>query len=973
MALSISPNPFGSVSVTVAETEGSITVSTTATAPTVLSMALGVPGPAGAQGPAGSNGTNGTNGVGVPTGGTTGQALVKASGTNYDTTWASINSATWGNITGTLSSQTDLQNALDGKLSLTGGTLTGNLTLQKTYNDVDYGSTTNAINLNIPSSFDSVGISGSQNATNYGILSFTLNNSGVSGDDTASGNGWHCNTTGSGGSDDAEGGNWNISIGGISGGYIDYPYYLNEQGVGGGSVSGSGIVWRIGNDGITFPDGSTQASGVNLLNTIIVGQGSDFGTTIGNNGTISGRNDTTHYGSDVSYFTLNETKIEGGVHSQGTVPATYWSFGFDGLRFADGSTQASAFIPSNYLTASSIASTYLSQSSAASTYLSQSSAASTYAPLASPTFTGDPKAPTPATTDNDTSIATTAFVQSAIQSVTAGSTNSVLYSVRNATGSTLTAGTVVYINGATGNKATVAKAAATSDSTSAQTLGMVTVDIPNNTDGNVTVIGTVSNLNTFGLTEGTQLYLGTTPGTYTTTKPYAPTHLVYVGVVTRAHNSLGTIQVKVQNGYEMDELHNVSATSPANANGLFYNTSTSLWEAKSVTTALGYAVADTALSNLSSASTARTNLGLGSSATNASTVFAQVSNNLSDLASASTARTNLGLGSSATNASTVFAQVSNNLSDLANATTARTNLGLGSASTLASSAVAQTANNLSDLANAATARTNLGLGTASTNASTAFLLTANNLSDVTAATARTNLGLAYATDAQMVAGTSASTVLTPSIAGNSFLGWTVCGTTSVGTATSTGTVTTGTFGSRCTLTASASGQYAIVYPANGSVNTFTTSGTSYSDCNFSKRIKVFGRVTVAPVANLNCYYAWGRSNNTASTIGNPAAKGFGIRIQGTGAVELQVHNGTTLTNVTSSFTPTSGTTFDCLIDSIGDGNVNLYINGSLVATSSAGATGTGAASFPLLIQEISSTASSSAGNFYVSGKAVYFA
>jgi hypothetical protein len=36
---------------------------------------------------------------------------------------------------------------------------------------------------------------------------------------------------------------------------------------------------------------------------------------------------------------------------------------------------------------------------------------SAYAPLASPTFTGDPKAPTPATADNDTSIATTAYVQ----------------------------------------------------------------------------------------------------------------------------------------------------------------------------------------------------------------------------------------------------------------------------------------------------------------------------------------------------------------------------------------------------------------------------------------------------------------------------------------------------------------------------------------------------------------------------------
>jgi hypothetical protein len=39
---------------------------------------------------------------------------------------------------------------------------------------------------------------------------------------------------------------------------------------------------------------------------------------------------------------------------------------------------------------------------------------SPYALLASPTFTGDPKAPTPAPGDNDTSLATTAFVQAAV-------------------------------------------------------------------------------------------------------------------------------------------------------------------------------------------------------------------------------------------------------------------------------------------------------------------------------------------------------------------------------------------------------------------------------------------------------------------------------------------------------------------------------------------------------------------------------
>lgn len=136
----------------------------------------------------------------------------------------------------------------------------------------------------------------------------------------------------------------------------------------------------------------------------------------------------------------------------------------------------------------------------------------------------------------------------------------------------------------------------------------------------------------------------------------------------------------------------------------------------------------------------RSTLGLGSAATQASTVFAQVANNLSDLASTSTARTNLGLGTAATLATTVFAQVANNLSDLANTATARTNLGLGTSSTRADTFFAQVANNLSDLASTSTARTNLGLGTSSTRADTFFAQVANNLSDMAnTGTARTNI------------------------------------------------------------------------------------------------------------------------------------------------------------------------------------------------------------------------------------------
>jgi hypothetical protein len=50
----------------------------------------------------------------------------------------------------------------------------------------------------------------------------------------------------------------------------------------------------------------------------------------------------------------------------------------------------------------------------------QDSAIALKAPLVSPVFTGDPKAPTPTAGDNDTSIATTAFVTNAVGAVSGG-------------------------------------------------------------------------------------------------------------------------------------------------------------------------------------------------------------------------------------------------------------------------------------------------------------------------------------------------------------------------------------------------------------------------------------------------------------------------------------------------------------------------------------------------------------------------
>lgn len=160
--------------------------------------------------------------------------------------------------------------------------------------------------------------------------------------------------------------------------------------------------------------------------------------------------------------------------------------------------------------------------------------------------------------------------------------------VRNETGATLTKGTVVYVSGAAGNKATVSKAIATSDNTSAQTFGLIQADIANNNNGYAILAGNIDGLDTSAFAAGTQLYLSsTTAGGYTSTKQYAPNHLVYVGVVTRSHATQGSIEVRIQNGYEMDELHNVSAQNPSDGQVLIYNATTSLWEKNTLTAGTG--------------------------------------------------------------------------------------------------------------------------------------------------------------------------------------------------------------------------------------------------------------------------------------------------------------------------------------------------------------------------------------------------
>ena len=170
------------------------------------------------------------------------------------------------------------------------------------------------------------------------------------------------------------------------------------------------------------------------------------------------------------------------------------------------------------------------------------------------------------------------------------SPNSIFAYITNADSVTITKGQVVYAFGGTGDRMTVKLANNTSDATSARTVGVVlSTSIAANQKGIIILQGLLDGLSilpTSTYADGDSIYLGATAGSITNVKQYAPNHLVYVATVTTASNgSAGRMYVRIQNGYEVDELHNVSAQTPANKDGLFYNTSTSLWEARQVVTA----------------------------------------------------------------------------------------------------------------------------------------------------------------------------------------------------------------------------------------------------------------------------------------------------------------------------------------------------------------------------------------------------
>ena len=162
------------------------------------------------------------------------------------------------------------------------------------------------------------------------------------------------------------------------------------------------------------------------------------------------------------------------------------------------------------------------------------------------------------------------------------STTAVRQYVKNSSGSAMTKGQAVYISGANGSNALISLSKADAESTSSKTLGLLVQDLANNGLGYVITDGLLTGLNTGTASAGDAVWLSpSTAGGLVyglANKPVAPNHMVYIGVVTRASTTVGEILVKVQNGFEIDELHDVLITSKTNGDLLKYDSATGLWK-----------------------------------------------------------------------------------------------------------------------------------------------------------------------------------------------------------------------------------------------------------------------------------------------------------------------------------------------------------------------------------------------------------
>lgn len=165
-------------------------------------------------------------------------------------------------------------------------------------------------------------------------------------------------------------------------------------------------------------------------------------------------------------------------------------------------------------------------------------------------------------------------------SLSGTSTNAqnILVTVLNQSGYDIAKGLVVLITGSNNSSdiPRIITASYTSEVTSANTLGITNEAILNGNSGSVITEGILTGVNTTAYTSGQLIYLGAN-GAITGSAPVAPLQAVRLGEIIRQQSNNGSIYVRVDNGYELGELHDVVDNTTTSSYGDLLVKSGSVW------------------------------------------------------------------------------------------------------------------------------------------------------------------------------------------------------------------------------------------------------------------------------------------------------------------------------------------------------------------------------------------------------------
>jgi hypothetical protein len=254
---------------------------------------------------------------------------------------------------------------------------------------------------------------------------------------------------------------------------------------------------------------------------------------------------------------------------------------------------------------------------------------------------------------------------------------------------------------------------------------------------------------------------------------------------------------------------------------------------------------------------------------------------------------------------------------------------------------------------------------AAANSTTAVATTAFVQQEVPAASTSAAGKVELATDAEAVAGTSATLAVVPKSLHALLLSRSLrfyTGLDFAATGTSSGATSITANGIEVGLSATTSGAFALraLASTNGAPQSL---GTDRGVINFSKPTWIGTRILRQGTLDANAVIRLSIGKILADSKGDLTRLGFGWTIRGTGAFETQGFMGATLTKSTNGTTGLASTNaVDVVVYSDGTGNLTLFVNGTQTASSTGGPTGSSGSTANVLMFEIENVALATAAS-----------